>query len=62
MPIYAQHQVVHAWLIDPILKTLEVFKFEPGRWVVLGVYAESAKVRAEPFPEIELNLGLLWLE
>ena len=62
MPIYAQHQVSHAWLIDPILKTLEVFKFEPGRWVVLGVYAKSARMRAEPFPEIELNLGLLWLE
>jgi Uma2 family endonuclease len=62
MPLYAQHQVSHAWLIDPILKTLEVFKFEPGRWVVLGVYAKSAKVRAEPFSEIELDLGLLWLE
>jgi Uma2 family endonuclease len=62
MPIYAQHQVSHAWLIDPNLKTLEVFRFEPGRWVVLGVYAKSAKVRAEPFSEIELDLGILWLE
>jgi len=62
MPLYAQHQVSHAWLIDPILKTLEVFRFEPGRWVVLGVYAKSARVRAEPFSEIELDLGLLWLE
>jgi Uma2 family endonuclease len=62
MPLYAQHQVSHAWLIDPILKTLEVFRFEPERWIVLGVYAKSAKVRAEPFTEIELDLGLLWLE
>jgi Uma2 family endonuclease len=62
MPIYAQHQVSNAWLIDPILKTLEVFRFELGRWVVLGVYARSAKLRAEPFAEIEIDLGLLWLE
>jgi Uma2 family endonuclease len=62
MPIYAQHQVSHAWLVDPILKTLEVFRFEPGTWIVLGVYAQSDKVRAEPFSEIELDLGLLWLE
>lgn len=62
MPLYAKHLVSHAWLIDPILKTLEVFRFEPGRWVVLGVYAESAKLHAEPFSEIELDLGLLWLE
>ncbi len=51
MPLYAQHQVSPAWLIDPILRTL-----------VLGVYAKAAKVRAEPFSEIELDLGLLWLE
>ncbi len=62
MPLYARHQVSHAWLIDPILKTLEVFQFELERWLVLGVYAKSAKVRAEPFSEIELDLGLLWLE
>jgi Uma2 family endonuclease len=62
MPIYAHHQVLHAWLIDPILQTLEVFRFEPDKWVVLGVYAKSAKVRAEPFSEIELDLGVLWLE
>jgi Uma2 family endonuclease len=62
MPIYARHMVSHAWLIDPILKTLEVFKFEPGQWIVLGVYTKSAKVRAAPFPELELDLGLLWLE
>jgi Uma2 family endonuclease len=62
MPIYAQHHVLHAWLIDPIVKTLEIFRLESGRWVVLGVYAKSAKVHAEPFPEIELDLGLLWLE
>jgi len=62
MPIYSQHLVSYAWLIDPILKTLEIYKFEPGIWIGLGAYAESAKVRAEPFPEIELDLGLLWFD
>jgi Uma2 family endonuclease len=61
MPIYARHHVSHAWLIDPILETLEVFRLEPERWIVLGVYGGSAKVRAEPFSEIEMDLGLLWL-
>lgn len=62
MPLYARHRVSYAWLIDPIFRTLEVFRFEPGRWIVLGVYAKAAKVRAEPFSEIELDLGLLWIE
>lgn len=62
MPIDARHQVPHAWQVDPILKTLEVFRLEPEHWVVRGVYAKSAKVRAEPFSEVEIDLGLLWLE
>lgn len=62
MPIYSQHHVAYAWLIDPILKTLEVYRFEPGIWIGVGAYAKSGKVRAEPFPELELDLGILWLE
>ncbi len=62
MPLYARHHIRHAWLIDPILKTLEVFRLEPEQWIVLGVYTGSARVRAEPFSEVELDLGLLWLE
>jgi hypothetical protein len=60
--MYAHRLVSHGWLIDPILQTLEVFRFQPDRWIVLGVYAQSAKVRTEPFSEIELDLALLWLE
>jgi Uma2 family endonuclease len=62
MRIYLQHEVGYAWLIDPVLKMLEVFRFESGRWVVLGVYGEHDKVRVEPFDEIEIDLGVLWLE
>jgi hypothetical protein len=62
MPIYSRHQVCHAWFIDPELRTLEVYRFEPGVWIGIGAYAKAAKVYAEPFPEMELDLALLWLE
>jgi Uma2 family endonuclease len=62
MPVYAQHHVSHAWLIDPMLRTLEVFQLESDRWMVLGAYAKAAKVSVEPFVEIELDLSVLWLE
>ncbi len=62
MPLYARHGVSYAWLLDPIVKTLEVFRLENGKWLVVGVYAGSARVSAEPFEQIELNLGLFWLE
>ncbi len=60
MPIYAQYAVPHLWLVDPVDETLEVFRLKEGEWVVAGLFAENAKVRAEPFTEIEINLSDLW--
>ena len=62
MGIYAKHRIPYFWLIDPINKTLEVLRLESGRWVIIGTSAENAKVRAEPFQEIEIDLANLWLE
>ena len=62
MGLYSQHRVPHFWVIDPTNKTLEVLGNEAGRWVILGTYAEDDKVRAEPFPAIEIDLRSLWLE
>jgi Uma2 family endonuclease len=61
MPIYAREGVRHAWLLDPLLKTLELFALSPTRvWTPSGVHRDDARVRAEPFDAIELELALLW--
>ena len=60
MRIYRREGVGHAWLINPITQTLEVYRLETGRWVLLDTFEEDAVVRAEPFEAIELSLGLLW--
>jgi Uma2 family endonuclease len=60
MHIYARERVSHAWLVDPIAKTLEAFQLEDARWVLLGTWREDAMVRVEPFAEIELELAGLW--
>lgn len=62
MPVYAQFNVAHAWLIDPRDKTLDVYRLESGRWSLLGSFVEDDKARAEPFQEIEIDLEDLWLE
>jgi Uma2 family endonuclease len=62
MRIYAHHAVPYAWLIDPILATLEEFRLESGKWLLLDVFSENAKVRAEPFTEIEIDLGNFWAQ
>jgi Uma2 family endonuclease len=61
MPIYARENVQFAWLIDPTLKTLEVFALNPDRrWLLAAVHRGEARVRAEPFDAIEIDLALLW--
>ena len=60
--IYARAGVAHAWIIDPLAKTLEILSLEGGRWVLLGTHVGDDLVRAEPFADIELELRLLWAE
>ena len=59
MDIYNRAQVTHLWLIDPAARLLEVFRHE-GSWLRVGGWRDDAKVRAEPFDAIELDLAILW--
>ena len=60
IPVYAREAVRHVWLVDPLEKTLEVFRLESERFVLLAVHHGDARVRAEPFDAIELDLAALW--
>ncbi len=62
LPLYARAGVPHAWLVDPIARTLEVLKLEHARWTVMSAFGGSSVVRAEPFDAIELKLARLWGE
>jgi Uma2 family endonuclease len=62
LTIYAREQVAHAWLIDPVARTLEVLRLEAGRWTILAAHTGSDVVRADPFAEIELELESLWAD
>jgi Uma2 family endonuclease len=61
MPFYARAGVGHAWLIDPVLRTLEVYRNAGGQWLAVAAWEGDAAVRAEPFDAIELPLKALWL-
>jgi Uma2 family endonuclease len=58
--IYAEAGVRHAWLVKPSDRTLEVLRSRDGLWTIVGVWEDTAVVRAEPFEAIELELGRLW--
>lgn len=60
MPIYAREGVGHLWIVDPSVRTLEVYRLEAGRWVVVHTHAGDEPVRAEPFAALALDVRRWW--
>ena len=62
LAIYAREGVGHAWLIDPIARTLEILRLEADRWRIVMTHTGEATVRAEPFDAIEFSLAEFWAD
>ncbi len=62
IPLYAAHGVGHLWLVDPEIRTLEVYRLLEKNWLHLGTFHGNVKVRAEPFEAVEIDLAPLWDE
>jgi len=62
LPIYAREGVGHAWLVNPLLRTLEVLRLLEGRWTSVGIFHDDDEVRVEPFGAIVLSLSVLWAD
>lgn len=60
LPAYARADVAYAWLVNPLSRTLEVFRLESGRWVLVSTHADDEIVHAEPFEAAEVDLLVLW--
>lgn len=60
--IYRRERVRHLWFVDPQedAHTLEVQRWSSDGYVVTASHRGDARVRAEPFDAIELDLGALW--
>ncbi len=59
--IYARERVAHLWLVNPIAKTLEIYRLSDSNWVLVQTHVGDAAVRAEPFAEVAIELGRWWL-
>ena len=60
--IYAREGVRHVWHVDPLARTLEVFRLMEGQWLLAHTFSGEERVRAEPFEAIELEMALVWKE
>lgn len=59
--VYARERVRHVWLVNPAIQTLEVLRLESQRWSLIAAHEGVARVRAEPFQDLELDLAELWV-
>jgi Uma2 family endonuclease len=62
LPLYARVGVAHAWMVHPRLRTLEVLRRQAENWVLVAVFGDDERIRAEPFEAIELALADLWAD
>jgi len=61
MRIDAREGVGHRGLLDPLARTLEIYRLEDGQWVVVATHGGDDGVRAEPFEAVRLAMRR-WLE
>jgi Uma2 family endonuclease len=60
-PIYAREGVSHLWLVNPLARTLEVYRRSPDGWLLAVTHADAERARVEPFDAVELELAALWI-
>jgi Uma2 family endonuclease len=60
LPLYAHYGVPWAWYAHPIKHYVEILKLVNGDYTLIAKYEGNAKFRAEPFTEIEIDLGSIW--
>jgi Uma2 family endonuclease len=58
--LYHRVAVPYYWLVDPRDATLTVMRFSTDGYVTLLRAERTEVVRAEPFPEVELEVGTLF--
>jgi Uma2 family endonuclease len=61
LPIYAREKVSWAWVVDPLLKTVEILKLN-NAWTLMQTFGGDDKMTAPPFDAIEIDLRLIWGE
>lgn len=60
LPIFLCAGVQQVWLVDARQRTLEILRATAAGWLLVAVHRGDARVRAEPFDAIELDLAVLW--
>jgi Uma2 family endonuclease len=57
---YARAGIEFLWFLDPGPRTLEMLRLEGDAWKRVASFSGDARIKAPPFDEVELDMGLFW--
>lgn len=59
LPLFAEHGVVHAWLIDPAMRLVEVYSPRDGVPALVASAGDGQAVLLPPF-DLDFDVAALW--
>ena len=59
-PFYAEQNINHLWLIDPIEREFEAFELQNGHWLLIAALKDDDQVSVRPFDAVSFSLADLW--
>jgi Uma2 family endonuclease len=60
LALYGSNGVPRAWYVDVDERQLQVMQLVNGEWVIKHIHSGNDVVRAEPFPDAEIDLKWVW--
>ncbi|GAB7389226.1 Uma2 family endonuclease [Bacillaceae bacterium] len=58
--LYERAGVGEYWIVDPVMKTVEVFLLENGKYALRGVYGNEDMVKVSFLPDLAIDLRLVF--
>ena len=59
--LYARYGVRQYWVVDPEARILEVYQLEGAAYRLVGTHEGAARVRTVLLPDLEIDLGGVWV-
>jgi Uma2 family endonuclease len=60
LEVYHRAGVVHVWLVEPLLRRIEVLRRSPEGWLLVATHFGDEVAGIEPFAALPLELAELW--
>ena len=59
--IYAREGVLHLWICDPEVRTLQAFALSAGKWLAISTLTDEEIGSLPPFEKLNIRLSHIWV-